>query len=579
MQLVRATETFAPQSPNKFFTNGSQLMNKKRKKMCLKKENVPDNVQMSEGTHTDEKKYPKKVKIIDEILAAERLDIGDESDSEMDRDSVRESVRESVCVLKRISVSAASSGTHLDGDRNINHNSNNNNDYNNNNDDNVTLARGESLLSRTGNGYYNTSHNNNNNNNIAGSERDEIGDCTDCNDGNASDTLSISSLAKTVSIDDMGLELDPGYTAEYPIVSDEYIAEYPILIACDCSMSEGGSRPLSHANTAHSELMSLQRRGVGVSTEAGAGTVIAQRVDTRMKGVAGVSKEEGARGRAVRLHESQETERDNDGECEEEDDEIETACKAPSLSLPVQETESTQLRRQAACKAQVYLAVSKCFRDLSKLYSEQPCATHTFPPFSQVQMPSNALPSAYPSLPLSLPLSASASSSSSSDSSPSTDSFDITTHYCNEEEPLPLPLPPSHTEEYASSDKENRQDLSENVCYSNSQLPPHISAFAADNMDKGPKHPGVKGSGSPIHTARFSDPRKKVLQSHPSPYIAPKDLQGGSGISGSIVTNKSPLGVGPTPSLCPSRPLLEPSCSVALEELEQWFLKWGNVLK
>ena len=168
----------------------------------------------------------------------------------------------------------------------------------------TTRSRAD-CCARTGNGYYNTSHNNNNSNNIAGSERDEIGDCTDCNDGNASDTLSISSLAKTVSIDDMGLELDPGYTAEYPIVSDEYIAEYPILIACDCSMSEGGSRPLSHANTAHGELMSLQRRGVGVSTEAGAGTIIAQRVDTRMKGVAGVSKEEGARGRAVRLHESQ----------------------------------------------------------------------------------------------------------------------------------------------------------------------------------------------------------------------------------------------------------------------------------
>jgi hypothetical protein len=598
MQLVRATETFAPQSPNKFTPNGSHLMNKKRKKICLKKENVHDNVQIS--GETDEKKYPKKVKIIDEILAAERLNIEDESDRERDRE------RDLLCVPNQItvsiSISATRCGTHLDGDGNIDHSNN----YNDNNDDNVVLERGESLLSRTGSDDYNRSRDTiNNKRSVTDSERDEIGDCSDYNDGNASDSLSISSLAKTVSIDDMGPELDPGYSVEYPMVNNEIIAECPISIACYCSLSKVGSKPPPHAYTAHSEVMSLQWREAGEYTEAGMGTgtgsVIAQRlagvkvqedIERTLGGRDTITYEE----TSVCLHERQETmgddvykdgEGDDDGECEEEEDESETACNALSLSLPVKEADIDPLRKQAACKAQVYLAVSKCFRELSRLYSEQPSTTHTFPPFSQVQKPSNAFSSPplgtaqqglKPPLPSSvcphpsLPLSASASSSSSSDSSPSTDSFDITTHYCHEEEPLPL----LQTEECAISDKENRQDLAENLCYSNSQLPPHMSAFEADNIDKNPKHPGIKGPGSP---ARFSDPRKKVLKSHRSPYITPKDLPVGSGISGTVVTNKSPLGVGPSPSLCPSRPLLESSCSVALEELEQWFLKWGNVLK
>jgi hypothetical protein len=603
MQLVRATETFAPQSPNKFTPNGSHLMNKKRKKICLKKENVHDNVQILGGT--DEKKYPKKVKIIDEILAAEKLNIEDESDMERDRD------RDLLCVPNKITVSISISanrcGTHLDGDGNIDHSNTYNDNYNsNNNDDNVVLERGESLLSRTSSDDYKRSHDKiNSKRSVADSERDEIGDCSDYNDGNTSDSLSISSLAKTVSIEDMGL--DPGYFVAYPTVSNENIAECPISIASYCSLSKVGSKSPPHAYTAHSEVMSLQWRDAGTYTVAGTGTGTGTVVAQRLTGVK-VQEDSGSTlgGRdtityektSMCLHERQETmgvdvykdgEGDDDGECEEEEDESETACNALSLSLPVKEADIDPLRKQAACKAQVYLAVSKCFRELSRLYSELPSATHTFPPFSQVQMLSNALSS--PPLgtaqqglkpPLlssvcphpSLPPSASASSSSSSDSSPSTNSSDITTHYCHEEEPLPLPL--LRTEECALSDKENRQDLAENLCYSNSQLPLHMSAFEADNVDKGPKHPGFKGSGSP---ARFSDPRKKISKSHPSPYITPKDLPVGSGISGTVVTNKSPLGVGPSPSLCPSRSLLESSCSVALEELEQWFLKWGNVLK
>jgi hypothetical protein len=573
-------------------------MNKKRKKICLKKENVPDNVQMSGEAHTntDEKKYPKKVKMIDEILAAERLNIEDESDSERDRE------RDFVCVPNKItvsiSISTARCGTHLEGDGNINL-SNSNNNSSNNNDDNAILERGESLLSRTSSDDYNRPHNNiNNNDSMAGSERDELGDRSDCNDGNASDSLSISSLAKTVSVDDLGPELDPGYSVEYPMVRNENIAECPISVACYCGVSEVGSRPPPQALAAHSKVMSLHV--AHTEAEMGTGTAMAQ----RFPGVTVQEARERMLGRtdriayeetSVRLHECQKTMRDDrykdgdgddEGECEEDEDESETACNAPLLDLPLQEAEIDPLRRRAACKAQVYSAVSKCFRELSRLYTEQPSATHTFPPFSQEQRPSNTLSSAplgaaqqglrphlpsvfpHPSLPLS------ASSSSSSDSSPSTDSFDITTHYCHEEEPLPLPL--LHAEEGAMSDKENRQDLAENLCHSNSQLPPHMSAFEAGNMDKGPKHPGVKGPGSPT---RFSDPRKKALKCHSSPYFTPKDFPVGPGISGIVIPNKSPLGVSPSPSLYPSRPLLEHSCSVALEELEQWFLKWGNVLK
>ena len=297
MQLVRATETFAPQSTHRFTPNGSHLLNKKRKKTCTRKENIPSNITHTAcgscGTHTDEKKQMKKVKIIDEIFAAERLDIEDEGEDEDESESERGS---ELCVEgEAVDVMATvDSSTRLDPEA---ENWCSSSSRDSSGDSDVIQERGGGLLRCTSTDSYTFSsihsdHDNNNNgldsmsnsndidssssSDTADSNREGPGDCADSIDGNASDGASMSSLAMAVSI---GGTVG-GNTQHFSEIS-ESITAYPISVAECSKASEGGTRTDSYVCIENSAVKPQQR----IETEAPAvivtGTVAGQYVEDR----------------------------------------------------------------------------------------------------------------------------------------------------------------------------------------------------------------------------------------------------------------------------------------------------------
>lgn len=181
----------------------------------------------------------------------------------------------------------------------------------------------------------------------------------------------------------------------------------------------------------------------------------------------------------------------------------------------------------------------------------------------------------------SLPLLSSSFTSSSSVLSASTDFFDINTHYCEDEHlGLNSRLIPS-LEEGTSSDKENSEEI-----FSHPNLPdfpPYVSTATPrremkNNKPQRDKMPSssphkirntIKSSNAPFpgHTNSTNSTISINAQLDPGLFNIPEPVP-----ANSESRHENRLFLKDPPMICSSSSLL------ALEELEQWYRKWGSVL-